>query len=109
MNLVRRISAAAMIAAVPFSPSIGQTSDTPAAGEQRKAKRVVCRRTQITGNLVAKRVCKSESAWRAQSRNAVDSAQRLVDQGTVNSCGELVPGVCSAASESLRGPGSTPF
>ena len=92
MPLARILFCAALVGSVPATPSVAQTRSPEAARRPAPPERMVCRRMPVTGNLSGKRICKAELAWRKQSEGAVESTQRLLDQGLITAC--TAPGGC---------------
>lgn len=74
-------------------------ADAPTAAKPKPARgspeEVVCHREEVTGSIArTRKTCMTRAQWTAQSDATQETAQRLNDRGSVNSCGATAPGGC---------------
>ena len=59
------------------------------------ADRMVCHREEVTGSLAGgRKTCHTRAEWEALARASQATAERMMDQGRINSCGATTAGGC---------------
>lgn len=66
-------------------------------------KTMICFRDTTTGSLISHRTCRTAEQLRRQREETIASSTRLMDGGSINSCGAAAS-ACAAASAGPGGP-----